>query len=482
MLDSDTHDSVKSQSNSLRNFFTVIFKRKKLILSVFISIVAIITIASFIIPPVYQASSKILVEREGAPEKALLFRMSLPAAGTEGFDWIKSEVEIINSYPVIAQVIKELGLDRDGAESESEETSALRFEKAVRKFRKKFNVESARNSNVIELSYESKDPEQAAEVVRRVLATYQKHRSEIFDESETYSFFEEQMKVADEKLRDLEHRLAEFKNKQEIISPEFQGEILLTKLADYEKSLTAVQTERIGKEAKLSVLMQQIENGNELNIPSTEVSNSLSHEKYIAKLRGELLDMEIKRDRLLQRFKPTYEEVVELENRIAATKKIIRNEVQQIIEQEKTAIRALKAEEQALQKSIAKINENIKKFTEKEYEFSQLSRGIDDNQEVYSMLLKQREEARISLAKLERGVKVKVISPPVVPQKPVKPRKFLNIILGIMLGAMCGLGLAFFLEYNDHSISSVEEMEKMTGLPALGSVREIKSAKVNDRT
>ena len=90
---------------------------------------------------------------------------------------------------------------------------------------------------------------------------------------------------------------------------------------------------------------------------------------------------------------------------------------------EMASIRALKAEEDELQASIEKINSQIKDLAQNEFEYSQISRGIEDSREVYSTLLKQGEEARISLAKLESGVKTKLISPAVVPLEPVKPRK-----------------------------------------------------------
>jgi uncharacterized protein involved in exopolysaccharide biosynthesis len=457
-------------SSSLRNFVLFFFKRRKIIFYAFVAIVAIVTLTTFLMPPVYQTSTKILVEHEGGSEKSMLFRLNLPL-GTEGYDWVKSEIEILTSYPVISKVLHDLGSDDLKPGSQYND---LMFEKAVKKFQKRLHAENARNSNVIEVGYESQNAQSAVATVNRLVETYIEYRSKIYQETGTYKFFDEQIRVADEKLRDLETRLYSYKDEAEILSPEKQSEILLTKLADYERSLTAVQTKRIGKEAKLAVITDQLQKNAIVDIPATDVSDSPSHEKYIAKLKGELLDMEIQRDQLLQRFKPTYEEIVELEKRITATRKIIRYETQQIINQERTAIRALRAEEQALQNALDKINLDIKAFAKKEFEFNQLNRGIDDNQEVYSMLLKQREDARIALAKLQQGVQVKIISPAVLPQKPAKPRKRLNIVLGVLLGLMTGLGLAYFIESNDHTIRTAEELNKYTSLTVLGSVRDLK--------
>src|SRR4030067_3492477 len=145
----------------------------------------------------------------------------------------------------------------------------------------------------------------------------------MYSETEADKFFEEQIHIVDDELRKLEQRQAEFKESQEVLSPEAQREILLSRLADYEKSLTAVRTNRIGKESKLNIVENQMKNGQEISIPETETSDSPSREKYIAKLKGELMDSEIQVGQLLQKFTPEYEEVVNLQKQIEARKEMI---------------------------------------------------------------------------------------------------------------------------------------------------------------
>jgi uncharacterized protein involved in exopolysaccharide biosynthesis len=301
--------------------------------------------------------------------------------------------------------------------------------------------------------------------VSKVVDTYERYRAEIFAESGTYEFLENQMKVADDQLRALEARQTEFRSSNEVVSPQAQTNILLAKLADYQRSLNETQTARIGREAKLRIIRQQFNAGQVMNIPTTESSNSLSREKYIAKLKGDLLDMEVRRNRLLLKFTPEYEEVVDLTAQIEAAKKSIRDEVQQIIEEEGSAIRVLGAQERSLEKAISGINDEIKEMAQKENQLSQLTRGIEDNKAVYSMLLKQREEARISLAKAQPGVKLRIVSPAVVPVTPIKPRKLLNIALGILLGVACGFGAAFAVDYYERSIKPSEELRGYLGMP-----------------
>lgn len=457
---------------SLRRLLAILFKHKWTIAWVFLCVVGGVTLVTFLLPTVFRASAKVVVEREADFEKAALFRLDL-APRLELYEWVTPEVEILKSHPLADRVVTALRLDAVNSKSASLADAAMRHAVATFAFQKDLKVENLRKSNIIEVSYEANTPRLAAAVVNKAIDTYINYRSELYDESASYKFFQEQIRIAEDELNKLEQSQAKFKQQKEILSPLEQRTILLTRMADYEKSLTAVRTARIGKEAKLEVISAQFQKGSSIDIPTTESSNSLSREKYIAKLKSDLLDMEIQRERLLQKFTPQYEEVVDLEKQIAATKAKIRTEIKEILNMETTSLRALKAEEAELQASIDSVTQEINRFAQKEYEYSQFSRDIEDSREVYSTLLKQREEARISLAKLEKGVKIRVISPAVVPIEPVKPRRKLTVAAGVILGLLSGLGLAFVKEYFDHTVDTPADLEKLTGLPLLGSVRDI---------
>ncbi len=455
-------------TSPLRKIVTIIFKRKHIILSVFIGVVVTVAVGTWLMRPVYQADARVLVERELDSEKSLLFRMNLNLM-YEKHDWLKSEIEIIKSIPVAMKIIEQLKLH----ETEFKGMKPGQRNQMLAAFQSRLKVENTKDSNVLTIRYESTDPNLAAEVVNCVAKAYIDYRSQLFSESAQYQFFNDQIRVAEEKLRELEERQARFKQTEELLSPTAQSEILLAKIADYEKALTNVRTQRIGKEAMLKVIKSQLSSGDKINIPATESANSLSREKHIARLRGELLDLELRRDQLLQKFTPEYEEVVNLEQAIANTRKRIEQEVDEIILLEETSIRAMEAEEAALQSAIDDLTRQIKNLAQKDYELTQLSRGIEDNREVYSMLLKQREEARISLAKMERGVKIKVFSPALVPTQPIKPNKPLNLILGIILGLVSSLGLAFLVEYFDRTVNSPEELEQQLGLPVWATIKTV---------
>jgi capsular polysaccharide biosynthesis protein len=59
-------------------------------------------------------------------------------------------------------------------------------------------------------------------------------------------------------------------------------------------------------------------------------------------------------------------------------------------------------------------------------------------------------------------------------QSPIKPKPFLNIAIAMVVGLMAGIGLAFLLEYLDNTVKTEQEVEKLLGVPVLGSITRIK--------
>ncbi len=310
------------------------------------------------------------------------------------------------------------------------------------------------------MTYDHESPRFATTILNEVVKAYIKHRTEIFSESDTYWFLEEQMRTAEEKLRKLERDQVEFKQREKIVSLEDQRSILVTKLSDYEKKLTEATAKRIGKETKLAVIKEYLQLGKDKSLPIGDSPDSPTRERQIAKLRDELLDLELERANTQLKFSADSRTLLDLDKQIAATQTALGKVVQQFVEMEEASVRALKMEERELRALMDQTHLEIQAYSPKEYEFNQISRGIDDTREVYSMLLKQREEARISMAKLQHGIKIRTISPAMVPDAPLG-RKKLYVALSLIVGLALGLSSALFAEF----ISRVVKAPPVAGNP-----------------
>ena len=471
----DTTHNSNTEVFSIRTLIEILFKRKVILLSCLGTSLAIGISCSLLMQPVFLASSTLLLEKEAPTEKAVLLRLNQPNYDS-GYEWINSEISIMQSYPVAATAFAAL---QDNAPMTADSIFAgtagdLHVDKKISRFQDNLNITGGRNSNLVEINYEHASPAFAAQAVRAIVDVYIRHRAKISKESEEYRFFEQQLDAAAERLKELEARQNDFKQNQEIISPDQQHSILLSQLADFQKSLTEVRTKRISKQSRLEVLKNQMSSGTDFSIPATETSNSPSWERHIAKLKGDLFNYELELNKLKERFAVRHSDVIQLEKQIREVKLQIAREVENILQDDELAVQALQAEEKELQAAIDKIKTEIKAFSQKEFEYNQISRGISDTEEVYSMLLRQREEARISLAKLENEVRVKTISPAIVSQDPIRPKKKLYVAFALFAGSAIGLAIILVLELLDRTIMSPEDLEKYTGLTSLGAVGEIK--------
>jgi len=220
-------DSPLSAGNTIR----MLAKHKKLLITIFVSIMATVIVAMFVMSPEYKASSKVLVEWDRNNEKAMLFRLN-GLNGRLDYDRMASEIEIIKSRPIAAGVVDDLKLYATGEDSSEflrdRQLAEIR-EEAIEKLQRSIKVNRAKDANIVEIAYEDKDPALSALVVNHVVENYIKHRAELFKNTHAYKFFDDQIKLTAEKLDKLEADEARFLQQQRVIKPEEQSLILLRK-------------------------------------------------------------------------------------------------------------------------------------------------------------------------------------------------------------------------------------------------------------
>src|SRR5205807_1096704 len=107
-------------------------------------------------------------------------------------------------------------------------------------------------------------------------------------------------------------------------------------------------------------------------------------------------------------------------------------------------------------------------LNESAIEFSILKREVDTNRQLYESLLERLKEAGV-VAGLNSS-NVRIVDPARVPLAPVSPNVPRNITLGLVLSLVCGIVLAFGYEALDNSVRTVDQVQLLTGLPAIAVI------------
>ena len=116
-------------------------------------------------------------------------------------------------------------------------------------------------------------------------------------------------------------------------------------------------------------------------------------------------------------------------------------------------------------------------LNEKLIRLSALQRDVEHAKQLYEPLLER--SGKLGLASGLNLVPVQIIDLAEEPLAPIKPRKTLFLAAGAFLGLLVGLRLAFLLERSDTKVRTPEDIERASGLKALGVIPHM-AAKEND--
>jgi capsular exopolysaccharide synthesis family protein len=106
---------------------------------------------------------------------------------------------------------------------------------------------------------------------------------------------------------------------------------------------------------------------------------------------------------------------------------------------------------------------------------TRLQATLDLYQSLYINLVSSLETVR--LARLQTTPNIVQIEPAAVPKSPIRPRPLQNTALAAAVGLMLAAGIAFLLEYLDDTLKTPEDVQRVLGLPVLGFVAQMPSAK-----
>ena len=182
----------------------------------------------------------------------------------------------------------------------------------------------------------------------------------------------------------------------------------------------------------------------------------------------------------------------EINRQIAGARQSLRREIQAIIAQKapssssvqqkllsdkftnEALIAVAEGKNQAIDQLEKKNAEEIAKLPQTQQGYLQVKRDADVAQEIYVMLAKRLEEAKV--AEVMVPTEVQVVDEATLPDKPIKPRKLLTLVLALFLGLFGGTGFTIARALLNRKIRTAADVEQYLELPVLGVIPEVKGA------
>lgn len=473
-------------AGTMRDMLHILFRRKVLILVVFLLFVGGTTLLCYTLTPVYTANALILLKPKKEDTSLLVAKGGPVPVKNVSVEDINTEIGIIRSQEIAKRVVEELKLHHTGPEDtflkrlkgKIKETmisldlveELTPFETAVLSVENDLEVEPVTMSNLIELSYSGYSPSLVAEVINRLLDIYMTYRMEIHSFPKVVSFFSEQETLFKRQLQAAEQNFEVFKKRHSLVALKDEKNAAFQLLGTLREQAAVLSTSLTRKEKILEELKEYLQGEGGLLAKPEEIRNNptvVEIEKALIRLREQL-------QVALRDFTQESRPVQDLEKEIDELEGELKEEVRRIVKGLSLELSAGKEELKSLEDKASSIQKELKFLDEKEAEYNRLVQELNLAKENTLLYATKKEEARISDAmEKNRLVNVSIAAPAAVPMKPSFPKKPLLILLSVFLGGLAGICLAVFLEMMDHSLRSADDVGKWLEVPLVGEIRKI---------
>jgi len=447
-------DVGSSLSVHLRDDLLVLWRHRTLVLSCMAALLATVTVGTFLQPPVYRATAKVLIDRE-AP-RVVSFQELSPIEATQ--DYYQTQYEIIRSRPLAEKALARLDL------------LALRPELArardpVEAFLRSVEVEPIRNSRLVGIAVEDRDPVVSAKIANLIADLYVEQTIATRAETarQALDWLSGQLVDLKAKAQDAELALQRYKEEVGLIAVEEKQDITVRKLEEFNSEYIAAKARRLELESQLVELRRALNDRRRLESAPAVVRNEL-----LQKLRSDLIALQVRLSELRQTYTEKHPEVLKVRSQIEKVQGEIEAEVERIIRSTETEYNALKAREEAMLSAVNQYKREVQDLAQKQIQYGVLKREADTTQEMYNLLLKRMKETR-----LEGGLpasNVRIVERAAPPRVPARPNRPLNLALGFLVSALLGVGAAFFAEYLDNTVHSPNDVERHLGLQVVAAV------------
>jgi polysaccharide biosynthesis transport protein len=460
-----------SESLNLRHYWHVMLERRWLVITAFISVFILSIIYLVKAIPIYQATATLQINKEsnsvmdiGAP---IVFN-------SNDQEYLQTQYKNLVSRSLIESVVEDLDLKKDERYSQAQDT--------VRALQGDITISPVRLSRLVEVSVEHPSPRVAAEIANKLLQNFlalnqDQKRDRALD---SYNFLTSQVQGLANDVRQARRAVFDFRKKEQMPSLEESQNTLKAQLDQANANYLQAQEEAVQAQQRLDTvnnLIAEMKSENrELDISSIpEIASSV----IIQGLRIDRARAQAELAKLEERYLEKWPAVKEAKEQIEEYTNRIQEQAQYELEALKTAARFSRAKADRAKASYELAQREMSRLNELKVEYDNLVMEQEQSEQIYLTMLGKTKEMDLNTKDMYQNLVI--VDQAIVPFNPVKPRKALTLLLGMIGGMGLGFALAFFANYLDDSVKSQDDVETYLKLNFLGYIPNIKSNSLVER-
>lgn len=473
-------DAALRAAPDLAGYWRVLAERRWLI----ITVMAIVTILglgrTMIETPLYTATVRLQIDRQSA--QIVEGGNISPVESGSDHEFQKTQFELLKSRSLAERVAAAQNL-KDDAEfwkprdwsafamalralvrangTANEEIGPLERQRIATSIVLEYrDVRPVSGSRLIDVSYSDPSPERAKRITNAFADAFIEDGGDkrVQANSRAKAFLEDQVAALKARLEESEKALLEFAQKEQIVSVAEKTSIAENNLAKANDALSTLVSERIRNEQ----LWRQVQDADAINLPQLLSNGAISD------LRSRRSTLVTEYQDKLETFKPGYPAMIQIDNRIKEIDRQLAAEVRTIKQAFKAAYDSSAQQETAMRDEIGALRNEVLDYQKRSIQHNILKREADTNRTLHNGLLQRYRE--IDIAGGAGANNIFVVDRAERPASRSHPNLPRALVLYLAFGLGAGIIAAALADRRDTTIRSVEDMEWVSGLLALGLI------------
>jgi succinoglycan biosynthesis transport protein ExoP len=472
--------SIETGNNDIAAVLNILYERKYIILLFFLLGFFLSYLYVFQAKEQYSASAKIMLSQTNTASRTGSALQTLLSTGKLDIADLLSQIEVIKSPEILAELIKDqkLFLDPNFAGSSVfnnyDEITTGRQRAIINSVKNNLSITPVLGTSIIEISMKSGSLKKAADIINALIKVYGQKEIERNQKKAEFAsdWLAERLEILEEEVRDAEIALENAKEENNL-NLASSDDSRLIRIELLTKELSIAQGEKAETEATLGAIKKARSNNLRMDAIPDIVSN-----KVIENFKFEEARLLKRKAMLEERYGPKHPEMIAFSAEFKGFRERLKSEIETIYLMLGNQVKIDDRRIEGLNNAIAKYRDSYKGDAEQRLKIRNLRTSADTSRALLSNFTKSYLES-LQNVKMDRNP-IRIIAEAVPSPSPIYPKKSLIVVLSSITGLFLGIFIALVMERVQNTIQTPQQIEKLTSLPVFGLIPKTRFSKHNE--
>lgn len=451
---------------TLQQLLTILLARKWVVLISLVVCVVAAAIVNLLLPTRFTATATVVVDLKGPDQVTGVISQLTPT-------YLATQMDVIQSRNVALKVVNKLGLHQNlVAREEWSESTGGRGSLEVwlaDLLLRGLDVKPAKDSSVINILFSGSDPKFAATIANAFAQAYIDTNLELKVEParQTAQWFSERTRSLRQEVEGSVSKLAQYQQEKGIVSLDERLETENSRLDQLNAQLSQAAAQFADANTRLQQGRDFIARGGSADALPDVLANPL-----ILNLKADLSRQEGKLKELESRLGPGHPQYQAAAAEAESARQKLKTEIAGVLSSIDNNSQIAKRRETQIRAQVTAQKNRVLGLKKERDELAALMREAENAQKAFDVTTQRFTQTTLESQVTQTNIAV--LNPAVEPLGPSFPKRGLNLAIGLVVGAMLGVGLALMLEVLDRRVRTQVDISDMLQLPFIGTVPDVR--------